>query len=105
MGRKNNRKQRWKTACAIEGLIFLFMGSACFIDSNGGAKVLGLILLFTAWYCYIEHQRGWKINYKIPNRAYRHLNMGGRSAEIANKAIASTIKESKNPNRKRYAFE
>ena len=103
--KRGDRKRRWKSACGIEGIIFLFIGAGCFIDSNGGAKVLGCIFLFMAYQAFLSRKRGWKINYKIPDRAYRMIAKGGRSAEVARAAIEATEKESKNPHRRRYAFE
>ncbi len=50
-------------------------------------------------------QRGWKLNYSIPERALRDAKRKGIIGEATRDAIKATEEEAKNPNRKRYAFD
>ena len=72
---------------------------------GGGAVVVALGLAIMGSLAFRDAQRGWRIRYDIPTRAYQAVARGGIGGEVAQAAIDATLKEAKDPNRKRYAFD
>lgn len=108
-----SRKRRWRAAKSTEATIMLFIGLAAALGAASqpnaaGATVLALVAL-TALICaylnIVSARRGWRVRYDLPPWAHREIRMPGLRGEIARKAAADTLREAKNPGRRKYKFD
>lgn len=76
-------------------------------DKGGWIVIMfGIIGIVAALSEFGSMQRGWKLRYDLPPKYYRDIKSSNPiTREIARKAAESTLKEAKNPDRKKYAFE
>lgn len=113
--RPGDRKRRWQSTCQIEGGIGLFLGSFfafAALSNEGKTEGTVILLCFAALIIYlsvgsfVSAKRGWKIRYDLPPKYYRDIKSSNPiTREVAREAAKRTLKEARNPNRKKYAFE
>ena len=99
--RPGDRKQRWKSNCEIEAILFVVFGCA-FMGAGTGGNAIMAVMFLCAFLALRDSKRGWKIRYDIPPHALRMIEKGDKNTIAAAK---KTLEEAKDPNRKRYAFE
>ena len=101
-----SRRKRWIGACNTEGVVFTALAAGIWTLGQGAAIpfIVGG-LAFMAFLAFRDAQRGWKLNYRIPDRAWRDAKRVGIRGEIARESIADVQKEAKDPNRRIYAFD
>ncbi len=101
--RPGDRRERWKSSCNTSCVIFLLFaaGFIFLVEGNVGlivAAVFGVMALLE----FRDSQRGWRIRYDIPRRAQERADRGDIMAQTA---IKRTLREAKDPDHKRYAFD
>ena len=96
-----DRRQRWKSSCEVEAILFVVFGCA-FMGAGTGGNAIMMVMFFCAFLAFRDSKRGWKIRYDIPSHAMRLIEKGDKNAIAAAK---KTLADGKDPNRKRYAFE
>ena len=79
--------------------------AAAFTQAPGVGWILAIVCAGLGLLAFRDAKRGWRIRYDIPERAYRAVARGGIGGEVAQASIDATLKEAKDPNRKRYAFD
>lgn len=105
--RPGDRKERWKESCNGSGMIFLAGAFILIIGVQGQAVfILVMALLAGAFLEFRDGKRGWKISYKLPPSYYRDIESPNKmTREIAKDSGEAVMRQAKDPNRKRYAFE
>ncbi len=80
---------------------------AVIVSAAGMAgKIIGALLLLPAIMEFIDAKRGWKIRYDLPPSYYRDIESPNPTTrKMAKDAAEATLKEARNPHRKRYAFD
>lgn len=99
------QKKRWKQSCNIEGIIFVILGFLL-LTNTGSAGILPSIFMFImALFAFRDANKGWKISYDLPPSYYKDIAAGGKRAKEANEIAEKVLKESKDPDRIKYAFD
>lgn len=97
--RPGDRKQRWKSVCEIDIIIFGFGGGICAVY---GLWIFAGIAFIMVYFSMVDHKRGWKLDYRLPPNAIRDIKKGDkRSVAIAYKVL----RLAGDPDRQKYAFE
>ena len=101
-----SRRRRWIAANNTEGTVFAALAVAMLVLVEGpAAPFLAGGAAIMAFLAFRDAQRGWKLDYRIPDRAWRDARRSGPIGEIARATIADVQKEARDPGRRRYAFE
>ena len=106
--RPGDRKRRWKQSCDAEAGIFIVFGIGFLVLSgfSRGGFIMLLFNFFMVYLCLRDAKRGWKIRYDLPPKYYRDIESSNPiTKQMAKECAEETLKEAKDPNRKKYAFE
>ena len=74
--------------------------------SGAGGALLGCLLFIPVYFEFRSGMRGWRIRYDLPPSYFRDIKSTNPiTRQMAKESAEATLKEARDPNRRRYAFD